>query len=392
MRIGIDARFLTHPQPGGFKTYTENLISALARVDSENEYFLYTDRAYGDLISSLNNPNIHGRVVSGELPFIGVPWREQVKLVQYVKKDGIDLFHSPCMTAPMNLSCPLVTTVHDMIWASPKNFTSRNSWSLKRRFIDWYNYFIPKYSIRHAAAVITVSQASKKSIIEALGMNPELVTVTYEAAGSVFQRINDTDRLEAVRNKYKLSSNYILALGSADSRKNIKSLITAYGQLPAGLKEKYLLAIIWTHPFLSDELSKQVVDLGLGNCVRFLRQVSNEDLVLLYNIASLFVFPSCYEGFGLPLLEAMACGVPVVAANNSSIPEVVGDAGLLVDAQDPKGLAEAIYRVLTDQELKLHLRERGLKRAAQFSWDQCGRETMAVYTNIAHMQQKKKRN
>ncbi len=391
MRIGIDARFLTHPQPGGFKTYTENLISALARVDSENEYILYTDRPFGNLVTSLNNSNIQGRVVSGELPFIGVPWREQTKLLNYVKKDRIDLFHSPCMTAPMNLPCPLVVTVHDMIWAFPKNFTSRNSWSLKRRFIDWYNYIIPKYSIRHAAAIITVSQASKKSIVESLGMKPELVTVTYEAAGSSFQPISDMKCLEAVRNKYNLSSDYILALGSADPRKNIKSLIAAYGQLPTGIKEKYQLAIIWTHPFLSEELSKQVVDLGLENCVRFLRQVSNEDLVLLYNSASLFVFPSRYEGFGLPLLEAMACGVPVVAANNSSIPEVVGDAGLLVDAQDPNGLAEAIFQVLTDKDLELNLRKKGHMRATQFSWDRCGRETIAVYNNILNMEHRRKR-
>ena len=136
MKIGIDARFLTHPQPGGFKTYTESLISALARVDMDNEYFLYTDRPYGGLIDSLNNPNFHGRVVSGDLPVVGVPWREQVKLASYAKKDHVDLFHSPCLTAPLNLNCPLVVTVHDMIWAFPEKYSRSGSMSFKRRLME----------------------------------------------------------------------------------------------------------------------------------------------------------------------------------------------------------------------------------------------------------------
>jgi glycosyltransferase involved in cell wall biosynthesis len=385
MRIGIDARFLTHPQRGGFKTYTENLVAALARIDSKTVYVLYLDRQPGaqDVVPS--QPNFINRVVQGSLPVVGLPWREQVALGKQVKADRLDLFHSPCLTAPLILPCPLVITVHDMIWAFRENFTSRGSWSLKRRLIDWYNYLVPRYVIRRASAIITVSHASKNSILETFQMNAEKIVVTHEAAGSAFRLIEDADQLEAVRNKYSLPSKYILALGAADPRKNIKSLIQAYRSLSDELREKYQLVIVWTHTFLASEISKLVEELGLSANVRFLRHVPNEDLVSIYNLASLFVFPSRYEGFGLPLLEAMSCGVPVIAADNSSIPEIVGEAAILFDAQDVNGISAAMCQVLTDESLQARLRRDGLERSAQFSWDKCGRETLTVYKRIMDM-------
>ena len=382
MRIGIDARFLTHPQRGGFKTYTENLTTALARVDSENEYMLYLDRQPGPQDRLPDKENFRFHVVSSSVPMFGLPWREQIKLTRQVWKDRIDVFHAPCLTAPLNLSCPFVITVHDMIWASRKNFTSNESLSLKRRFIDWYNYLIPNMAIRRASVIITVSHASQKSIVETLQIKADQVIVTHEAADSIFQPLGNINQIESVRSKYDLGSNYILAIGSADPRKNIKLLIQAYGSLSKALREKYHLVIVWTHPFLTNEMSKQVNDLGLQNNVQFLRRVSNADLVLLYNAASLFVFPSRSEGFGLPLLEAMSCGVPVVAADNSSIPEVVCDAAFLFDAENIDSLSQVLIRVLNDEILMKTMSTKGIERAAKFSWDKCANETIAVYKSL----------
>lgn len=387
MKIGIDARFLTHPQPGGFKTYTVSLITTLARIDSENEYVLYLDRQPGEHDVIPAQPNFITRVVQGSIPVVGLPWREQVALGRQVKADKVDLFHSPCLTAPLALSCPLVITVHDMIWAFRENFTSRGSWSIKRRFIDWYNYLIPRFAIRRASAIITVSQASKDSISKTLQMNGDKIVVAHEAAGSAFRLIEDAERLEDVRKKYDLPGKYVLALGAADPRKNIKSLIQAYGLLSDELRAEYQLVIVWTHPFLADEISKLVEELGLSKNVRFLRQVPNEDLVSIYNLASLFVFPSRYEGFGLPLLEAMSCGVPVVAADNSSIPEVVGDAAILFSAQDVNEISAAMCQVLMDEGVRTRLRRDGLERSARFSWDRCGSETIAVYKKALEKRQ-----
>jgi glycosyltransferase involved in cell wall biosynthesis len=383
MKIGIDARFLTHPQPGGFKTYTENLVAALARIDMETEYILYLDRQPGtsDVVVP-SQPNFAARVVPASLPVVGLPWREQVALGRQVIADRIDLLHSPCLTAPMFLACPLVITVHDMIWASPQNFTSRGSLSLKRRFIDWYNFLVPRYAIPRASAIITVSHASRNSIVETLRMDAKKVIVTHEAAGSAFRIIDDAGQLETVRMKYGLPEKYILALGAADPRKNIKSLIHAYGLISEELREKYPLVIVWTHHFLVSEISKLVDELGLSAYVYFLRQVPNENLVSIYNLASLFVFPSRYEGFGLPLLEAMSCGVPVVAADNSSIPEIVGDAAILFNAQDVNGISAAMCRVLADESMQARLKLDGLARVARFSWDKCGAETITVFKNV----------
>jgi glycosyltransferase involved in cell wall biosynthesis len=378
----MDARFLTHPQPGGFKTYTENLISALARVDTENEYVLYTDRAYGDLISALNNPNFHGRVVSSELPFVGVPWREQVKLARSAKKDRVDLFHSPCLTAPLNLNCPLVVTVHDMIWAFPEKFSRSGSLSVKRRLMEWYNRMIPAYSSKRAEAVITVSYAARESIMEHLKLKKDHLFVTHEAPNPLFKQVKDEQQIESVRHKYDLPPNFILAIGSADPRKNISRLVQAYSLLSKELQNQYQLVIVWTHSFLAGELSEHIEKLRLANSIRFLVSVPNNDLLLIYNIASLFAFPSLYEGFGLPPLEAMACGVPVVAADNSSIPEIVGDAALLFDAQDVNGMSAVMHQVLTNESVKMRLQKDGLGRSAQFSWDKCGRETIAVYNSV----------
>ena len=312
-----------------------------------------------------------------------MPWREQVKLPRQTIKDRIDLFHSPCLTAPLNIPCPLVITVHDMIWASPKYFTSRSSWSLKRRFIDWYNYLIPKCAVRRASGVITVSNNSKKSILETFDINTRQIYVTYEAANMTFQLIDNINLINAVKNKYMLPSNYILALGAADPRKNIKKLIQAYSQLQAKLREKYQLAIVWAHPFLTSEIIKLVEDLGLQKSIHFLHQISNEDLALLYNAASLFVFPSLQEGFGLPLLEAMSCGAAVIAADNSSIPEIVGDAAILFDAQNINEISSAMAQVLMDYSLRLTLRNKGIERATRFSWEQCARKTIMVYNELA---------
>jgi glycosyltransferase involved in cell wall biosynthesis len=386
MRIGIDARFLTHPQPGGFKTYTENLVTALANLDRENEYFLYLDRKPGTLDLIPTQPNFHCRVIAGSLPIVGFPWREQIQLPLQASADHIDLFHAPCLTAPVYLKCPLVITVHDMIWAFPKRFSQKGTFSIKRRIMEWYNYIVPAYATRQAAAIITVSHAARESIIEHLGFPVDKIHVAWEAARPSFTQVSDVECLDAVRNKYGLHSKFILAIGSADPRKNISTLIEAYSLLPSELREEYCLAIVWAHSHLTDGLSRQVSGLGLNGKVQFLANVNNEDLGLLYNSAALFVFPSLYEGFGLPLLEAMACGAPVVAANTSSIPEIAYDAALFFEAKDARGMSETIALVLSNERLKSDLIQKGLKRNAIFSWEKCAGETLSVYKKVLSSQ------
>jgi glycosyltransferase involved in cell wall biosynthesis len=213
-----------------------------------------------------------------------------------------------------------------------------------------------------------------------LGLNAEQVFVTHEAASPSFRHLEDGHHLAAIRHKYALPADFILAIGSADPRKNISTLVEAYSLLPLELQAKHHLAIVWTHSLLADQLSKKIESLALVKYVRFLSHVPTEDLVLLYNAASLFVFPSLYEGFGLPPLEAMACGTPVAASDNSSMPEILGNAALLFDAKLPESIGGAMQLALTESDAcRAQRSQNGLERARSFSWDRCAVETLEIY-------------
>jgi glycosyltransferase involved in cell wall biosynthesis len=389
MRIGIDARFLTHPQRGGFKTYTEQLVAALAAVDHENEYILYVDRAPGAQDQIPSRPNMTVRIVGGTMPSIGMPWREQVALPLQAMRDKIDLLHAPSLTAPVRPPCRLVVTIHDTIWLTPERYTQGTTQSGKRGMMQRYYQMVPRIAAEKATAVITVSHDARRSIVEELKVPADQVFVTHEAANPVYRRVTDAAQLASVRASHQLSEHFILALGSADPRKNIATLLCAYAGLPEGLRATHELAIVWTHTHLAGHIAALADELGIRDRIRFLTGVTNQDLVALYNMARLFVFPSRYEGFGLPLLEAMACGTPVVAANNSSIPEIVGDAALMAGADDLGGITSQITRALSDADLRDRLVRAGIERAASFSWERCARETIAAYrAALAHPRQR----
>lgn len=382
MRIGIDARFLTHPQRGGFKTYSENLIAALAEIDTDDEYFLYLDRAPDSQTKLPRRENFLPRIVPGGLPVVGMPWREQVSLSRHVARDRLDLLHSPCLSAPLFNPCPSVVTIHDMIWYYPERFKNGSRRSAHRIFMEKYYRAVPKFAAEHAAAVLTDSYAAKEDISGILHLPPEKIFVTQLAASPVFRKISDDETIESIRQRYSLPATFILAIGAADPRKNISTLVQAYALLPAALRKQYPLVIVWAHPYMAEELNGSVGKLGLTNQVLARQWASIEDMALLYNAASLFVFPSRYEGFGMPSLEAMACGTPVVAADNSSIPEVVGDAALLFGADDAQAMADAMVQILENEALRQGLIEKGLQRAKCFSWKKCGCETLSAYQHV----------
>ncbi|MGZ9225111.1 MAG: glycosyltransferase family 4 protein [Anaerolineales bacterium] len=381
MRIGIDAKFLTHPQKGGFKTYTENLIQALAEVDKENEYILYVDRQPLDTDLIPNQPNFKSRVVPVRNSFYGMPWREQYSLPRQLRNDQLDVFHAPCNTAPIFIKIPTMVTIHDMIWYYPTRYSHQKIRLNRRKLMQWYNKFVPFIAAKRAKAVITVSNASKKSIIEYLRLAHDRVFVTYEAANGLTRPIVDDRSLSKIT-QYNFNSNHILGIGSADPRKNIKTLIRAYSLLPDNLRNSHCLTIVWNHNSLALELSEEAKKQDVMKSVYFLNNIDDEQLASLYHRAALFVFPSLEEGFGLPPLEAMACGTPVLAADNSSIPEIVGNAALMFSAENAVELANLITRVLTDSELQQKMRICGIERAAKFTWRDCALKTIDVYKSV----------
>jgi glycosyltransferase involved in cell wall biosynthesis len=376
MRIGIDARFLTHPQVGGFRTYTQNLLKALAEVDQENEYFLYTNGIYTETFLFPDRFSL--RPLIERLPAIGMAWREQVLLPRQIKKDRLDLFHALALTAPLQAACPTVITLHDMIWRRP-SVPGQKRVSFKRALMNRYYRTVPERASARAAAIITVSQAARQDILHSLAISSEKVFVTSEAASSLF-RVVDPSRCAAdVAAHYGLKPGYLFALGSADPRKNVQGLLESYAGLSLGLREAHPLAIVWANPSLADDLAQTARRLGIDKQLHYLQNVNDEEMVSLYNAAAAFAFPSLYEGFGLPLLEAMACGTPVITADNSSLPEIAGDAAWQVGAEDRAGWVQALTQVLTDETLRERMRRQGLQRASEFTWHRCAQETLDAY-------------
>jgi len=383
MKIGIDARFLAHPQAGGFKTYTENLVKALSLIDSTNTYVLYLDRPPAEATLPKKSSFIY-QVVGGTLPVLGMPIREQIGLPRHIMRDRIDVMHFPCLTATLTSRCPFVLTLHDTMWLNSQagSLNSRGGRSAKRWAMWLYNRWVPQWAARRAQHIITVSQAAKADIVKQLGIPAEKISVVHNAIRAIFRPNESKAPLEVVRHRYSLDGEFILGIGSADPRKNMVGLVRAYAKLSSKQKSRYQLCIVWTHSFLQQELQNLIKQLGVHDRVRFLERVSDKDLALLYNAATLFAFPSHYEGFGLPPLEAMACGTPVIAANNSSIPEVLGDAGLLVDSTDFDALAKAMECALDNAVLRAELSQKGLERAKRFSWERFGKETLKVYERV----------
>jgi len=384
VKIGIDARFLTHPQCGGFKTYTECLVEALAEVDRTNEYVLYLDRPPDHTEAVPKAPNFKVQVVPGSLPVFGFPWREQIRLPRQVARDRLDLLHSPALTAPLHLECASVVTLHDMIWHSPAEYSDHAERDIRRRLMNWYYRRVPESAVRHAAVILTVSNASKTEIVRQLGLPQDAVVVTYAAAREAFHRYGDSWYLEEGRHRYELPSEFILGIGSSDPRKNIHTLIEAYALLPQSLQKRFSLVILLNHQRFANELRQISARLGLTDRILF-RSVgpSAGEMAKVFNLASLFVFPSLSEGFGLPPLEAMASGTPVVTSNRSSLPEVVGDAAVLVDPYSAASIADGIQSVLGAASLRRTLSERGLARARQFSWEKSVRRIREVYLEVA---------
>jgi len=301
-------------------------------------------------------------------------WFEQVIFPRVCQQDGVDVAHVPYFAPPLRPTTPIVVTIHDLI---PLILPAYRGPLLVRL----YTHLVAA-ATRRADAIIADSEASKRDIVRLLGIPDERVQVIYLAVDRRFRPITDKAHLEDVRQKYCLPANYILYLGGFDQRKNLATLLKAFKRLTSDMQ----LVIAGRlpardTPFFPDP-RRMVREFGLEGRVAFIGWVLEEEKPALYSMAKVFVFPSLYEGFGLPPLEAMACGTPVVASNVSSLPEVVGDAGLLVDPCDAAGLAEAMAALLDDEQLREGLGQKGLEQARRFSWEETARETLKVYRRV----------
>lgn len=369
MRIAIDARIAYYTK-AGIGQYTLHLADALASIAEEEQFVLLQSRKD-------RKPLIDRKHVQR----IGLWTPSHHRLEQYLlalelplRRLDVDLLHSPDFIPPLRVnSFKSVITVHDLAFLHWPHFLTEAS----ARY-----YGQVDQAARRADHIIAVSHSTKNDLVQLLGLPPEKITVVYEAADPLFRPMDRKDALAHLGGKFPLPEEFIMFVSTIEPRKNVHILLQAYHRLRSDYKATAGLVLAGSIGWLSDQVFEEVERLDLKQHVTFLGRVSDQDLLYLYNCARCLAHPARYEGFGLPPLEAMACGAPVVVSKVSSLPEVVGDAGLLVDPNDAEELAVALQRLLTDDALHSLLRSKGLARAKTFSWQRAAEDTLAVYRQV----------
>jgi glycosyltransferase involved in cell wall biosynthesis len=362
VKIGIDAR----NDGTGVGRYTFSLIRELAQTGVENEYVLFLNR---ERFATFPPPRANFRTVEA-----GIPWfsfREQVLLPRLIERERLDLMHYPHLTVPLISTTPFVVTIHDLNYLDPAAVSTPNDGRRMRHATLRAGYRVELAKAKRARRLIAVSEHTRHLLVQTLNVDLARVAVTYEAADSPGSVEPDT----AVLERYRLDAPFFLYVGSAYPYKNLARLIEAFARLPG----EYRLALAGDQEQFGAELRKQAEKLGLGERVVFLGSVSEAELVALYNSALAYVFVSLSEGFGLPGLEAMQAGLPVVAADATSLPEIYGNAAHYCDPCDVGSIASALADVAADEELRRRLVTLGRQRAAEFSWRRTAEQTLAVY-------------
>lgn len=367
MHIAIDAHSVG-AKLGGNETYATNLIEALAEIDQLNRYTLYVTKR--EAIERFANrwPNFTVKQTLPHTPLVRIP----LTLVRELRRHPVDVLHVQ-YTAPPLAPCPVVATIHDLAFEHLPETFNRRSWMQLRLTV--------RRTARRAAQIITVSEYSRQDISKTYKIEPQRILVTPEAARAGFSPVTNETELKKVRKTYGIERDYILSLCSIHPRKNLVRLIEAYSLLRQSRPEVKLpqLVLAGKRGWLDGETFNAARQSVSGSDILFTGYVGEEDLPALYSGAACFVYPSYFEGFGLPILEAMQCGAPVVAGNRTSIPELVADAGLLFDPFDTSALVEALKRILDDADYRARLRAKGFLRSGEFSWKETAQLTLKAY-------------
>jgi glycosyltransferase involved in cell wall biosynthesis len=375
MRIAFDYTAGIRQQ-AGIGNYVRHLVEALLQQDSSNQYTLLTSGRPTRERPFPQAPNVRGRSIYIPDRYLNIIWyRWRLPLYATYFSGQADIYHGPDFALPpIGKKLRKVVTVHDLA------------------FLDCPEYAVPSLStylkkivpeaVADADVVCTVSEEVSRTLIKHFQTPREKLTVIPNGVNPYLRRITDPVLLEATRHKFGLKSPLVFTASTLEPRKNHSGLIKAFYQAQKHKHGPAMLAIAGGKGWLYEETEQLVRDLHLEDKVRFLGRVSDYDLVTLYSLADVFAFPSFAEGFGVPPLEAMACGVPVIASNTTSLPEVVGDAALLVDPHNPEELAQAILHILEDTQLQADLRHKGYERVKHFTWEESARKMLSVYQRL----------
>ena len=367
MRIGIDARKL---HDFGIGTYIRNLLRQLARMDCQTEFVVLCRPEDRETVAALGE-NFRAVVQTAANYSIS----EQLRIPLALAREGVTLFHAPHYVLPPLVRCRSVVTIHDCIHLMfPQYLPNRLAYSYAQTSI--------RLAARRATRILTVSESSKRDILRFVDTEPDKIDVIYNAYDDRFAIDPREEDVVRVRERFQLESEFVLYAGNVKPHKNLERLIEAFHLVRKRGLDHLKLVMIGDEISKYTALRRAVHHHQLHKYVRFLGYLPEVTLAVMYRLAGVFVFPSLYEGFGLPPLEAMASGTPVVTSNVSSLPEVAGDAAVLVDPYDPRSIADGIYRVLSDEHLRRDLRRKGVARAGMFSWEQSVRRVRAIYGEV----------
>lgn len=369
MRIAIDARGINWYKGTGIGTYTENILKYMLMIDKENSYDVYWS---GENYSDFNNKNVKIHLTSKKHN----KFFEQFFIPASISREKADLYHIPQngMGLCENISCKKIVTIHDIIpYIMPD--------TVGRGYLIKFIREMPKI-IALADAIITVSEFSKKDILRIFPIDPSKIYVTHLAAESRYRPLNKEGCKKYLKKNYGMEKPFILYIGGFSARKNIKSLIIAFSKIQKDLNNDYELVIVGSNKDQGKFLQDFAKTLNLENNIRFTGFVPENDLPLFYNACSAFLYPSLYEGFGLPPLEAMSCGAPTITSNLTSIPEIVGDGAELIDPLNIESIMSSMVKVLNHPDIQNYLSIKGLKRACQFSWVKTSEETLSIYKKV----------
>jgi len=346
-----------------------NLLMNLAKIDKENEYFLFSVNT-----EEFDQTNFKELVFKSPRRQIYNPLWTDILLPLVVMRNKIDLLHSAFATLPFIKTCPSVITIHDLAFeVCPEDIPIG-----KRLFLKASH----RFASQSAAKIIVPTTRIKEELMRIYGVGEEKIEVIYEAAEEVFRPVSKEKAAREVKRKYGIRGDFILHVGILRPRKNVLTLLKAFNKLRSDYGAKVKLVLVGRAGLKSDELFRFIAEQDLHREVIRLNYVPDKDLMYLYNAAEMLVYPSLYEGFGLPMIEAMACGTPVLASNIQPMTEIIGEAGLFVNPHDVTGMAQKMYYILTDSSLRLNLRQKGLLRSRIFSWETNAKRTLEIYHEV----------
>jgi len=375
MRIAIDYTAAIR-QGAGIGQYVRCLVDAMLAQDASNAYTLL---ASGRPTRTRPFPiadNVRARHVFIPDRYLNILWyRWRLPLYATFFSGQVDIYHGPdFVLPPLNGKLRKVVTVHDLAFLEHPEYAVPS-------LATYLKKVVPE-AVASASVVAAVSQTTGQALVDHLKTPREKIVIIPNGVGAYFRRITDPVILGATRNKYGLKHPLVLGVGTLEPRKNHIGLVKAFAQAQKKKGGPAMLALAGGKGWLYEETRQVVSELRLENKVRFLGRVSDHELITLYSLADVFAFPSFSEGFGIPPLEAMACGAPVITSNTSSLPEVAGDAALLVDPHDVKALGHAITRLLEDEQLREELRQKGYQRARQYTWSASASKMLSVYHKL----------